>query len=89
MKRFRLRFFILGLAFVLILSGAGAFRIDAATDTETVMSDSSEETAEDTVNGTAVGMMVSGMVMVVVVMSFLGRVEKKKKKYLNSNLSIS
>lgn len=90
MKRFRFRFLILGLVLLIAFSVVRTSSINAAADTGTVMAESSEEEAEDTVNGTSVGMMVSGIVMVVIVMSFLGRVEeKKKKKYIKSNLSLS
>lgn len=90
MKRFRFRFLMLGIALILVFSAVRTSSINAAADTEAVMAESLEEEAEDTVNGTSVGMMVSGIVMIVIVMSFLGRVEeKKKKKYIKSNLSLS
>lgn len=93
MKSFRFRVLLLGIACVLFFSAAKTSSISAAVNQASVVTDTSEETmeetAEDTVNGTAVGMMVSGIVMVVVVMTFLGRIEKKKKKYINSNLSLS
>lgn len=90
MKKFRFRFLILGLLLVLLFSAAGTNGIHAAADKQPAAVETLEEEAGDTVNDSAVGMMISGIVMVVIVMTFLGRVEeKKKKKYMKSNLGLS
>lgn len=89
MRRVLIRFLLLGIAFVLIFSAVRISRVDAAVSTEMEITEVVEGAAENTVNGTAVGMMVSGIVMIVLVTTFLGRVEKKKKKYVSSNLSLS
>lgn len=92
MRKVLIRFLLLATAFVLIFSAVKASRVDVAAATVSAEAQSVEPVEgvpENTMNGTAAGMMISGIVMIIVVMSFLTRVEKKKKKYIGSNLSMS
>ncbi|MCM1467242.1 MAG: hypothetical protein NC086_03765 [Alistipes sp.] len=92
MKKVLIRFLLLGTAFVLFFSIVRESRVEATAATiraEAEIVEPVEGVPENTMNGTAAGMMISGIVMIVIVMSFLTRVEKKKKKYVGSNLSMS
>ena len=92
MRKVLIRFLLLGTVFVLFFSAVKASRIEvkaATVSAEAVSVEPVEGVPDNTMNGTAAGMMISGIVMIVFVMSFLTRVEKKKKKYIGSNLSMS
>lgn len=91
MRKIWIRFLLLGVTFVLMFSAVKASRVDAApaVSTEVESVEPVEGAPENTLNGTAAGMMISGIVMIIFVMTVLTRVEKKKKKYVGSNLSMS
>lgn len=84
MRKIWIRFLLLGVTFVLMFSAVKASRVDAApaVSTEAESVEPVEGAPENTLNGTAAGMMISGIVMIIFVMTVLTRVEKKKKKYV-------
>lgn len=91
MRKVWIRFLLLGVMFVLLFSAVKTSRVNAApaVSTEAESVEPVEGAPENTLNGTAAGMMISGIVMIIFVMTVLTRVEKKKKKYVGSNLSMS